>query len=260
MSPGAYGAFFFEVTMTSYEQAARAKLQKDKASYLAFRAVDQQLHESAFKARTEAAVSLAREDLANWREDEAQVKAEADQALAAARLAEDRAVAAAEFARDAQMAYLEIKDTGSPGEVTDKLTVAQNAAGIARDRARAAEAAAKSRENTSALLVTSRGQLARAKGRMAKAQEAAKAPAGTAPVSDATIAANFPYMQRDEVWDALSRADRKRVEAAARKVRIVPMPAEEVEAFGRWLDSSMDRHYRGVAAQQARQGVPVPLV
>jgi hypothetical protein len=41
-------------------------------------------------------------------------------------------------------------------------------------------------------------------------------PAGPAPISDATIRACAAYMQSDEVWDTLERADRSRVQRLVR--------------------------------------------
>jgi hypothetical protein len=243
-----------------WAKAAAAKLKLDRQSYAEFRAIDQQLHEQAHKARTEAAVKLYAEDLPYWREDAAQAKAEAEQALAAAREAEDKALEAAEFAVQAKDAYRKIKDTGSPAEVTEALTAAQNALTVAQDRGRAAEEAAKTREDANALLVTSREELAGAEARLAQAQRAASTPAGVAPLSDATITANFAHMQRDEVWATLSRADQRRVTAVARDVRAVPVTREEFEMFKERLDASATAGARREAAQSDNRSVPIPLL
>jgi len=244
----------------AYVAAAEAKLQRDRESYRAFRAVDQELHEARHKTRTQAELELAKEDLPNWRNDAVQAKAGAADALAAAREAEDEAREAAEFAVQAGDAYRKIKDTGSPQQVTEALTAAQNARKVAEDRRRAAEAAAKAGEDADALLVTARDDLAKAETWFAQAKRAAEAPAGTAPYSEVTIAANFAFMQRDEVWDALSRADQKRVTAAAREVRAVPATREEFEVFKALMDASMTAGARREAARIDNGSIGTPLL
>jgi hypothetical protein len=198
----------------SHKAAMRAKLNRDKQSFRAFRDIDQQLHEQAHQARVQAALGDACQVSADWQEDLAGAEPEAADALARSRAAEDRARAALEHARNAEEAYRKIRSTGTPGEITEALTKAQNALKVAEDEDQAADDARRELDKADIYLAEVRAGLASAEIALQVAGKAAQAPAGTAPYSDATIKANACYMQQDEIWPGLSDADRWRVHAA----------------------------------------------
>lgn len=61
-------------------------------------------------------------------------------------------------------------------------------------------------------LAEAREGLAAAERELDRARKAAQVPAGAAAISDVTIRVNASFMQADEVWDTLSRADKQRVQ------------------------------------------------
>ena len=65
-------------------------------------------------------------------------------------------------------------------------------------------------------LAEAREGLAAAERELDRARKAAQVPAGAAAISDVTIRANASFMQADEVWDTLSRADKQRVQRMGR--------------------------------------------
>jgi hypothetical protein len=198
----------------AYQAAAKAKLKRDRESYGAFRAVDQQEHERAWKRHADAAVAAAENEVRLFREDVETLEPETEAALKAFRDAEDRAREAREYARRQQAEVERVKDTGSAEEATDALLRADTADGVAADRQAAAERARAEFDGFDRDLWEAREGLAGAERVVVEAEKQAQVPAGAAPISDVTIRACTSYMQLDEVWDTLSERDKLRVRQA----------------------------------------------
>jgi hypothetical protein len=177
---------------SAYAAAAKAKLKRDRESYAAFRAVDQQQHDRAHRQRVTDAVAAAEDDLRLWREDLETLEPEAAEALAGFRAAEDRARETREHARQQLAEYERVKGKGSAKEETDALILADTADTVAADAERVMEG--KQAELTAAdgLLAEAREGLATAERHLDKIRAAAEIPAGTAPISDVTIRRTCP--------------------------------------------------------------------
>jgi hypothetical protein len=210
----------------AWAAAAKAKLERDRKSYAAFRAADQQAHEQAWKQRHDAAVAGAEENARLFRGDIEVLEPDAAEALEASRAAEDRARDAREYARRQEAEAGRIRETGTAEEATDAQVRADTADGIAAERE--AEAA-KAREHLDGLerdLREAREGLEHAEHAVRAARKAAGVPAGTAPVSDATIRFNCAFMQADEVWNELTDRDKFRVRDAGE-----PRPMRDPREF-----------------------------
>lgn len=196
----------------AWAQAAKAKLERDRKSYAAFRAVDQQQHDRVHEQRVTSAAAVAEDEVRLWRLDIEDAEPEAAEALAAFRAAEDRAREAREWARLKRAEYERVKGKCTAQEETDALVVADSADTVAFDAANVMEE--KQGELTSAdqTLAEAREGLAAAERELDRARKAAQVPAGAAAISDVTIRVNASFMQADEVWDTLSRADKQRVQ------------------------------------------------
>ena len=194
--------------------AAKAKLDRDRKSYEAFRAVDQQEHERAHKQRHDAAVAKAENEVRLFGEDIEVLEPEAAEALEAARAAEDRARDAREYHRTQEAAAEAIKDSGSAQEVTDARVRADTADGVAAEREADAVKARTLVEGLEKDLLEAREGLEGAERVLRAARKAAEVPAGKAPISDATVRFNSAFMQADEIWNGLTERDKFRVRDA----------------------------------------------
>jgi len=198
----------------AYEAAARAKLKRDRASYAAFRVVDQAEYERGHLERVTAEVARWAEEVRLFGEDIAELEPEAVAALAAARAAEDRAREAGEYARTQRLEYERVRGK-VPVQVETEASLRADAADeTAHHAAGDAETAAGESREADVALAEAREGLAAAEGELARAREMAAVPAGEAPVSDVTMRACSAFMQQDEVWDQLSDRDRFRVRQA----------------------------------------------
>jgi hypothetical protein len=198
----------------AYSAAVKAKLNRDRQAYRAFRAVDQKLWDQDHERRTVKAVAAAEENAALWRLDVETLEEETGTARSAARAADDRARDAREYARKREAEAVKAAEDGTAEEATSARVLADTADGIAA--AREADAA-KAREELEGLeqnLRESRENLEAGEHRVRAARKAAGTPAGEAPISGTTITMNVAFMQCDEVWGELSRADRFRVQQA----------------------------------------------
>jgi len=193
---------------------AKAKLERDRKSFEAFRAADQQQHDEAHRQRVTAAVALAEDDVRLWRLEAEEMEPAAAEALAGFRAVEDRAREARGYARQQLTAYERIKGKCPAAEETEALIRSDTADQVATDAERVMEQKQAELAEADRLLAEAREGLAEAERELGKAREAAEVPAGAAPISDITIRSNAGYMQRDEVWDTLSRADKQRVQRA----------------------------------------------
>jgi hypothetical protein len=199
----------------AYAAAAKAKLKRDRESFAAFRAIDQQEHDKAHRQRVTSTVAAAEEDLRLWHADIEELEPDAAAALAAFRAAEDRAREAREYARQQLGAYELGKGKSSPAEETEALIRADTADQVASDAAKVMEGRqAELLEADRSLAKAAREGLAGAERQLDKARKAAEIPAGTAPISNVTIRANSAFMQADEIWNALGRDVRFRVQRA----------------------------------------------
>jgi hypothetical protein len=195
----------------AYASAVKAKLERDRKSYSAFRAIDQQQHDLAHEQRVTEAVATAEDEVRLWHLDLEELEPEAAEALAGFRAAEDRARVAREFARQQLEAYELIKGKGSPAEETEALIRADTADQVAINAAKVMEGKQAELAAADQSLAESREGLAAAERELDRVKKAAGIPAGAAPISDVTIRANAAYMQADEIWDTLSNADKQRV-------------------------------------------------
>jgi hypothetical protein len=200
-----------------YREAADAKAERDKISYEQYRAVDQQAYENAVRARKDLAVSRAATEARDWREDVEDAEGTARAALAQSRAAEDRAREMRQYAEAQRVAYEQARATGAPAALNEAHLRADAAEADADDAEAAAAKARMASQDADAALADAMDGLAAAERELVTAQQDQAAPPGTAPVSDATIAASAVYMQgRDEIWESLSDADRIRVWNAIR--------------------------------------------
>jgi len=202
------------VVPPAYEAAARAKLKRDRASYAAFRAVDQAEYERGHLERVTAEVARWAEEVRLFGEDIAELGPEAAEALAAARAAEDRAREAGEYARTRRLEYERVRGKVPVQEETDASLRADAADETAHHAGQAARRAAEELGQADAALAEAREGLAGAERELVRAREMAAVPAGEAPVSDVTMRACSAFMQQDEVWDQLSDRERFRVRQA----------------------------------------------
>jgi hypothetical protein len=215
----------------AYAAAAKAKAKRDRESYAAFRTIDQAEHDKAHERRVTSAVAVAEDEVRLWRLDAEDAEPVAAEALATFRAAEDRSREACEFARQQRVAYERVKGKGSAQEETDALVLADTADTVAFDAAKVMEEKQVELAGADRALAEAREGLAEAERQLVKARKAAEVPAGTAPISDTTIRACADYMQGDEVWDTLSRADKQRVQRLAEPRDI--MSAQEWQAMMR---------------------------
>jgi hypothetical protein len=209
----------------AYAKAVQAKLQRDREAYKAFRAVDQKLWDQDHERRTAKAVADAEENAALWRLDVETLEEETGTARSAARAADDRARDAREYARTREAEAVKAAEDSTAEEATSARVLADTADGIAA--AREADAA-KAREELEGLeqnLRESRENLEAGERSVRAARKAAGTRAGDAPISGTTITMNAAYMQCDEIWGHLPRADRFRVHQAAQP-RDLMSPAE----------------------------------
>jgi hypothetical protein len=209
----------------AYSAAAKAKLNRDRDAYKAFRAVDQKLWDVDHERRMAKAVALAEEDVAAWRLDVETFGPEAAEARAAHRAAEDRARDAREYARSLEAEARKAREDGTAEEATGAQVRADTADGVAAEREAAAAEALQAMEGLERDLGESREGLEQAQARLRAARKAARTPAGTAPISNTTITMNVAFIQCDEIWGQLSRSDRFRVHQAAQP-RDLMSPAE----------------------------------
>ena len=204
------------VVPAAYQPAAKAKLERDRKSYQAFRAVDQAGHDRAYEQRVTAEVDGWAEEVRLFGVDIAELEPEAAGALKAAREAEDRAREAGEYARTRRLEYERVKGESnvSAQDETDALLRADAAEETAHQRREAAAGAAEVSRKADEALAESREGLAQAERELERTRARAKVPGGAAPISDVTVRACTSYMQRDEVWDQLSDRDKFRVRQA----------------------------------------------
>lgn len=198
----------------AWAAAAKAKLERDRKSYQAFRSADQEQHERAWKQHHDAAVAAAENEVRLFGEDIEVLEPETAEALEASRAAEDRARDAREYHRTQEAEAAAITDSGSAQEVTDARVRADTADGVAAEREADAAKARTALEGLEKDLREAREGLEGAEGVLRAARKAAEVPAGTAPVSDVTVRFNSAYMQSDEVWGQLAERDRFRVRQA----------------------------------------------
>jgi hypothetical protein len=159
-------------------------------------------------------VTAAENEVRVFRLDVEALEPDAAAALEASRAAEDRARGAREYARTQEAEAVRIRETGTAEEVTDARVRADTADGVAAEREAGAAEARGELEGLERDLREAREGLETAERDLRAARKAAGVPAGTAPVSDATMRACAAYMQLDEVWDQLSKGDRGRVRRA----------------------------------------------
>lgn len=219
----------------AWAAAAKAKLERDRKSYEAFRAVDQQEHERAHKHQHEAAVKFAEDNAGLYRLDVETFEPEAAAALEAARAAEDRARDAREYARTQEAEAARIRDEGSAAEATDAQVRADAADGVAAEREAAAAEARGESDDLERDLRDAREGLEDAERAVRAARKAAEVPAGQAPISDVTVRFNSAYMQTNEVWNELPKRDRSRVHQAGEPRDM--MSDEEYQALVRAIFS-----------------------
>ena len=197
---------------SAYAAAAKAKLERDRKSYQAFRKIDQDQHDLFHQQRVTSAVAAASEDLRLWHEDVEETEPQAAAALAAFRAAEDRARERREYAAQQHADYERIKDSGSAEAETEALIRSDTAENVAFDSEKAMQEKQADLTVADAALAEARDGLAAAERHLDKVHaETAGSAAGPAPISDVTIRACSGYMQSDELWDTLSRQDRSRV-------------------------------------------------
>ena len=199
------------VTPAAYAAAAKAKLERDRKSFEAFRAVDQAEHDRVHERRVSAAVAAAEDDVRLWRLDVEELEPQAEAVLAAFRAAEDRARETREYARQLRVAYEAVKGKGSAREETGALIEADSADTVAADAAEVLALRQGELAAVDASLAESREGLAASERGLEKVRKAAEVPAGAAPISDTTLRANASYLQADEVWVTLGRDDRFRL-------------------------------------------------
>jgi hypothetical protein len=199
----------------SYAKLQAQKLVKDRASYQAFRKLDQELYEARCLAAYDQERAAAGDQVIVEREEVDRLGPLSEAAKAAARKAEDRAQAAAEESRQAFDKHGLLMLSGSPSEVTDALVKAQAARETAVSFRKQADAAEAKRADLERKLIQGRKDHARAVQELAEIN--ANPPVeDEARISDETIKANFAFMQTDEVWEKLSDRDKHRVHDAAR--------------------------------------------
>lgn len=198
----------------AYAAAAKAKLDRDRKSYLAFRAVDQQEHERGWKRHHDGAVARAEQSVNLYGLNTETLETETAAAREASRAAEDRARDAREYARTREAEAERLRDTGSAEEATDAQMRADTADGIAAEREADATRAREVLEGLERDLAEARAALETAERELRAARKAAGTPAGTAPISDATVQACAAFMQTGEIWGQLARNDRFRVHQA----------------------------------------------
>ena len=121
------------VTPPAYAAAAKTKLDRDRKTFEAFRAVDQAEHDRDHKRRVTEAVATAEDNAGHWRQDVERLEPQAETALAAFRAAEDRARKARENARQKFAAYEAGKGKVPVEEETDALFLADKADQVAGD-------------------------------------------------------------------------------------------------------------------------------
>jgi hypothetical protein len=199
----------------AYAAVVKAKLERDRKSYAAFRAADQQEHDRAREQRVSSALAVAEDEVRLWHLDLEELEPEAAEALAGFRGAEDRAREAREYARQQLVAYERIKGKCPAAEETEALIRADTADQVALDAAKVMEGKQAELTVADEALAEAREGLAAAERELERARKATEIPAGTAPISDMTIRANASHMQADEVWDTLSRQDKSRVQRLA---------------------------------------------
>jgi hypothetical protein len=199
------------VTPPAYAAAAKAKLERDRKSFEAFRAVDQAEHDRDHERQVSKAVAAAEDDLRLWHQDVEELEPVAEAALAAFRAAEDRHRLAAEDARLDRVAYENAKGKVSPKEERDLLICADTADSVAADAAEVMAARQAELAEADADLAEAREGLAAAGPELERVRRVAQIPAGPAPITDTTIRANASYLQADEVWATLDRDARFRL-------------------------------------------------
>lgn len=209
----------------AYAAATAAKAEADRKAFEAFRAVDQRLWDEARQKRVNAAVAAAERAVEYMRLDAETLAEEAGTALEAARAAEDRAREARAYASEQAAEAERVNGTGTGKEVTEARIKADTADGVAADREAEAATAQGTRDGLDKDLAAARQALEKAERDLRAARKAAKQSAGTAPYSFTTVRACAAYMQCDEVWDQLTRNDRRRVLDAAAS-RDMMSPAE----------------------------------
>jgi len=203
----------------AYQAAAKAKLDRDRKSYRAFREVDQREYERIHAAAAARAVADAEENARLFREDVDVLEPEAVAALQACRGAQDRAREAREYARQCRADHERIKGSGrAAGETVAEETDALIRADAAEETAYHAEQAAGQAEaelrTADEELAEAREGLTGAEQMLDRVRQQAALPAGAAPITDTTIRACTWFMPRDEIWDQLTEKDRFRVRQA----------------------------------------------
>jgi hypothetical protein len=174
----------------AYTAAVKAKLERDRKSYAAFRQADQQQHDRAHEQRVTAAVAMAEDEVRLWRLDIEDAEPEAAKALTAFRVAEDRARETREYARRQRAAYERIKGKCTAQEETDALILADSSDSVAADAGEVMGQLQAELTTADQVLAEAREGLAAAERELDRARKAAGIPAGPAPISDATIRAN----------------------------------------------------------------------
>jgi len=201
-----------------YAVQITAKAARDKKTYAEFRTRDAELWQQSRERAVKANLAAAEQEARNCCEYVPECEAVASEALAMFRSAEDRAAQAAEAARLAQEAHTMIKDAGTPEEIRTALRDSKDATEVLADFMTALETARASREEADDQLAEARADHREAQAQADKAldnaKRNAKAPLGDAPISSATIRANYLWMRQPAVWNTLEPADQQRVRTA----------------------------------------------
>jgi len=160
------------------------------------------------------AVADMEENAQLFRQDVERFEPRAGAALQACRDAQDRAREAREYARQCHAEHERIKGKTSAAEETEALVRADAAEETAFHAEKAAAQAEDGLRAADEALAEAREGLTGAEQLLDRQRQQAARPAGTAPISDATIRANAAFMQCAEVWDQLAKQDRSRVHSA----------------------------------------------
>lgn len=202
------------VLPAAYAAAAKAKLERDRKSYRAFREVDQREYEQALGQRAARAVADAEENTRLFAEDVGVLGPEAAAALQACRGAQDRAREAREYARQCRAEHERVRGKGTAAEETEALVRADAAEETAYQAEQAAAGAEAELRTADEELAEAREGLSGAEQMLDRVRQQAVVTAGTAPISDVTMKACAAFMQGDEIWDQLTEKDRFRARQA----------------------------------------------